>query len=202
MSASVPPVTRIDPADVMPTLLVAFADDPGMRWLYPDDGTYERALPEVVLLAAGAAFDAGTVDVAEGGTAVAIWDPPGSDRDPQEVGAAWAAHFQVHVDAARLGDVFAWGEQMGRCHPTEPHWYLATIGVTPEHQGRGHGAALLRAGLDRCDRDGLPAYLESGNPRNRTLYERHGFEVIDEIRIADSPPIWPMLRSPHPVDPR
>jgi hypothetical protein len=82
MSASVPPVTRIDPADIMPTLLVAFADDPGMRWLYPDDETYERAFPEVVLLAAGAAFDTGTVDVAEDGAAVAIWDPPGVRPGP------------------------------------------------------------------------------------------------------------------------
>jgi ribosomal protein S18 acetylase RimI-like enzyme len=110
--------------------------------------------------------------------------------------AVWAAHVEAHLDPARLGDVFAWGEQVGQFHPTEPHWYLAQIAVTPGRQGRGHGSALLRSGLERCDRDGLPAYLESSSPRNRALYERHGFDVIDEVRVADSPPIWPMLRPP------
>ncbi|MFU8842044.1 MAG: GNAT family N-acetyltransferase, partial [Nitriliruptoraceae bacterium] len=153
MRARIPRVTRIDPADVMPTLLVAFADDPVVRWLYPDDETYARAFPELVLLSAGAAFDAGTVDATEGGRAVAIWDPPGADRDPEEVGSAWVTHFQAHLDPARLGDVFAWGEQTGQFHPIDPHWYLAMIAVAPDRQGRGHGAALVRAGLERCDRD-------------------------------------------------
>jgi GNAT superfamily N-acetyltransferase len=196
MRSRIGPVRRIDPADVMPTLRAAFADDPVVRWLYPDEEIYERALPELVLLSAGAAFDAGTVEVAEGGAAVAIWDPPGANRDPEEVGSAWATHFQAHVDPARLGDVFAWGEQAGQFHPIDPHWYLAMIAVAPDRQGRGHGAALLRRGLERCDRDGLPTYLESGNSRNRTLYERHGFEAIGEIQTSDSPPGWPMLRPP------
>lgn len=197
MSVSATPVTRIEPAQIMPTLLAAFADDPVIRWLYPDAETYQRAFAEVVRLSAGAAFDAGTVDVSEGGAAVAIWDPPETGRDPEQASAAWAAHFEAHVDPARLGDVFAWGEQVGHFHPTEPRWHLAMIGVTPEHQGRGQGAALLRAGLERCDRDGLPAYLESGSPRNRTLYERHGFEVTGRITVPRGPTLWPMWRAPQ-----
>ena len=196
MSASVPPVTRIDPAEVLPTLVAALADDPLWRWLYPAHETYEHALPEVMLLAARGGFDAGTIDVAEGGAAVAVWEPPGFDGDPEEVEAMWITHFQTYCDPARLGDVFAWSEQFGRYHPTEPHWYLGGIGVTPDRQGRGHGSALLRVGLERCDRDGLPAYLEASNSRNRPLYERHGFEVIGEIQAADSPSVWPMLRPP------
>jgi GNAT superfamily N-acetyltransferase len=173
MAVRVPPAERIDPADVMPTLLTALADDPLWRWLYPDEETYERAFPEVMLLAARTGFDLGTVDVGEGGKAVAVWDPPGSDVDPNEVETMWIAHFQAYCDPARLDDVFAWSEQFGRYHPTEPHWYLGGLGVTPDRQGRGHGSALLRVGLERCDRDGLPAYLKASNARNRPLYERH-----------------------------
>jgi ribosomal protein S18 acetylase RimI-like enzyme len=82
---------------------------------------------------------------------------------------------------------------MGRYHPREPHWYLPLIGVDPACQGRGCGAALMRHALSRCDRDGAPAYLESTNPRNRPLYERHGFERSDrsDRHVA---PIVPMLR--------
>jgi len=53
---------------------------------------------------------------------------------------------------------------------------------------------LLQTAIARCDAEGLPAYLESTNPRNRPLYERHGFEAVGEIRIGDCPPIVPMLR--------
>ena len=196
MTVHEPVAERIDPAEVLPILTTALADDPLWRWLYPRKEVYTEAFPEVILLSARGAFDAGTIDVGAQGGAVAVWDPPGSDADPDEVEAGWVAHFQTHCDPARLGDVFAWGEQFGRFHPTEPHWYLGGIGVLPEHQGLGHGSALLRVGLERCDRDGLPAYLEASNARNRPLYERHGFEVIGEIQAADSPSVWPMLRRP------
>jgi ribosomal protein S18 acetylase RimI-like enzyme len=196
MTVSMPPAERTDPAEVLPTLVAALADDPLWRWLYPDRETYERAFPEVMLLAARGGFDAGTIDVAEAGAAVAVWAPPGVDVDLEEVEARWLTHFQTHCDPGRLEDIFAWSEQFGRFHPTEPHWYLGGIGVMPDRQGRGHGSALLRVGLERCDRDGLPAYLEASSSRNRPLYERHGFEVIGEIQAADSPSVWPMLRPP------
>ncbi len=37
-------------------------------------------------------------------------------------------------------------------------------------------------------------YLEPSNPRNLSIYERHGFETLDEIGIGDCPVITPMLR--------
>ena len=80
-------------------------------------------------------------------------------------------------------------------HPSEPHWYLPFIGVDPAAQGQGHGTALLRASLQAVDRTGLPAYLESTNPRNIPLYESFGFRVTGEIQAGDSPPMHPMWRA-------
>ena len=76
------------------------------------------------------------------------------------------------------------------------HWYLPLLAVDCAHQGRGYGSALLRHGLERCDRDGLPAYLEASSPRNKPLYERHGFREIGVIQGGTSPPVWPMVRNP------
>ena len=56
------------------------------------------------------------------------------------------------------------------------------------------GSALLRYALEQCDRDGMPAYLESSNPRNIPLYQRHGFEIIGTIQAGSSPTVVPMLR--------
>lgn len=51
--------------------------------------------------------------------------------------------------------------------------------------------------LDACDRDHAPAYLESSNPKNIPLYERHEFELLGTIQVGTSPPIFPMLRKPR-----
>jgi ribosomal protein S18 acetylase RimI-like enzyme len=102
----------------------------------------------------------------------------------------------IAIDPTRHQDAFTFMGRMGEHHPTEPHWYLPYIGVDPTRQGQGHGSALLERGLSRCARDGLPAYLEASSPRNRALYERHGFQAFAEIQVADSPPLWPMWRNP------
>ena len=86
------------------------------------------------------------------------------------------------------------GELMGGFHPAEPHWYLPMIGVDPARQGRGLGSALLKHALALCDAERAPAYLESSNPKNVPLYERHGFEVVGEIKPGDFPGLTPMLR--------
>jgi ribosomal protein S18 acetylase RimI-like enzyme len=96
-----------------------------------------------------------------------------------------------------LEDVLLTLENMGQSHPEESHWYLPVVGVDPNAQGRGLGGALMRHALARCDAEGSSAYLESTNPRNISLYERHGFKIIDEIRVGACPVITPMLRKPR-----
>jgi len=62
--------------------------------------------------------------------------------------------------------------------PDRAHWHLGPIGVDPEFQGRGIGKALLGSFLDRVDKEGSAAYLETDVEKNVLLYERFGFKVI------------------------
>jgi ribosomal protein S18 acetylase RimI-like enzyme len=71
------------------------------------------------------------------------------------------------------------------------------MGVDPFHQGKGFGSALMQHALTPCDRDRKLAYLESTNPKNIPLYERHGFELLGTIQVGTSPPLFPMLRKPR-----
>lgn len=61
-------------------------------------------------------------------------------------------------------------EGMGRYHPQGDCWYLAILGVDHAYQGLGHGARLMKHALALVDAQGLPAYLESSNPMNISLY--------------------------------
>jgi ribosomal protein S18 acetylase RimI-like enzyme len=92
--------------------------------------------------------------------------------------------------------VFAVFEQMEESHPDDSHWYLPVLAVDPAHQNNGYGSRLLEYANTMFDKERIPAYLESSNPRNISLYKRHGYEVITEIPAGDSP-VTPMVRQPH-----
>ena len=91
-------------------------------------------------------------------------------------------------------------KSMGEHHPNEPHWYLPLIAADPHWVGQGLGALLMKHSLRRCDEEGIPAYLESSNPRNISLYERLGFNIIGKIQSGSSPVLTPMLRPPFGFD--
>ncbi|MED5389523.1 MAG: GNAT family N-acetyltransferase [Pseudomonadota bacterium] len=75
------------------------------------------------------------------------------------------------------------GDAMQRLHHSlmpRPHAYLQLLGIDPPYQGRGLATTLLQPTLDRLDREGLPAYLDTHNANNVSLYQRFGFEVVHE----------------------
>ena len=47
------------------------------------------------------------------------------------------------------------------------------------------GAALLRSRLRRCDKEGLPAYLESSKLENVPLYQHFGFHVTGALGLPE-----------------
>jgi ribosomal protein S18 acetylase RimI-like enzyme len=175
---------------VVAVITLAFSTDPMARWTFPDPATYLKVWPEVVRAFGDKGFAHGAAHLAAGGAAAAMWLPPGVHPDSERLRTVIVEHAP-REQQADLERVFA---QMETCHPSEPRWYLPLIGVDPSCQGRGHGSALLRYALEQCDRDGMPAYLESSNPRNVSLYQRHGFEIIGTIQAGRSPTVVPMLR--------
>jgi GNAT superfamily N-acetyltransferase len=174
------------------TLTLAFAADPPCRWLFPDDKQYLQYFPVFAAAFGGAAIDRGTALASHDYSGVALWLPPGAGPDED----ALAELISSNVPEPRQPDVFALFAEMGRLHPSEPHWYLPLIGVEPATQGRGLGGALLRPVLEECDGAHLPAYLEATSSRSLPLYRRHGFEPVGEIRTSGCPPIVPMWRLP------
>ncbi len=82
--------------------------------------------------------------------------------------------------ARRWSAVF---DAVSALHPAEPHYYLGTLGVDPEHQGRGVGSALLWHWLGSADRADQPAYLETDSAANLPFYARAGFEVTGELCV-------------------
>ena len=99
------------------------------------------------------------------------------------------------VDAERAFEV---SKLLDEHHPPGAYAFLQFLGVDPERQGRGLGTALLAPLLERCDRDGVRAYLDATSPRNKRFYERHGFRAGAPFAPAGGPPLWPKWRDPNP----
>ena len=190
-ASGVTPTT--DEARAIATLTIAFSTDPVARWFLPDPARYLTYWPRFVAAFAGNAFAADTADSIEDCRGVALWLPPDVGPDDE----AMAAIATEAVPESDHEEVFGILGQMGDYHPTERHWYLPVMGVDVTKQGGGLGSALLRHAAARCDRDGLPAYLEATNPHNARLYAAHGFEELGVIQAGSSPHIWPMLRKPR-----
>jgi len=63
----------------------------------------------------------------------------------------------------------------------EHHAYLTNFYIQEQARGRGIGSQLLRATLDWCQEHDIHAVILWPTERSRSLYERHGFAVRDDI---------------------
>jgi GNAT superfamily N-acetyltransferase len=183
--------TADEKAAVFAILTLAFSEDPATRWTWPDPRNYLEAFPHFAQAFGGAAFGKGSA-LRVGSAGAALWLPPGTRPDEAALNDLMmrTADEATAIDGPRLM------QQMANYHPKEPHWYLPLLGVDPARQNRGVGGALLRHVTEICDREGVLAYLESSNPRNIPLYQRHGFEIVGRAQAGGSPVITPMLRKP------
>lgn len=189
-----PTITTAAPQDrarLMHTVMLAFAGDPLARFAAPAADLYLETLGTFMTAFGGRAFDHGSAWTANDGQAIALWLPPGVEPDAETMEAV----VPRAVPPDRIEDMGGVFEGMAAYHPHEPHWYLPLIGADPAYLGRGLGGALMKHACARIDEDAMPAYLESSNPRNVSLYERHGFEVMGEIRSGAAPVVIPMYRA-------
>ncbi len=198
--ADIAKATEADVPALAQTLARAFYDDPAITWMQPDDERRLRVGP----------FGFGAwlkkiylpkhhVYTDPDRKAAALWAPPGKWRMSVGLQLRLTPAMMRIVGLRRLPLIAKGMAQMDKAHPDDrPHWYLAVLGTDPDYQGKGLGSAVMQPVLDRCDADGVGAYLESSKEANIPFYRRHGFEVTGELRFPEGPPIWPMWRDPRP----
>jgi GNAT superfamily N-acetyltransferase len=181
-------------AAVVETLTTAFIDDPLMMWLFDDAARRPAQLrvwwawiidnrpPHVEVMSTPDDLSA------------AIWHGP--DPAGEGTGASFPDMLAGLVGANEMQRKLPALAVIPEAHPTARHWYLAAIGTRPAHQGEASGPRVLSPVLARCDAAGLPAYLESSNPRNVPFYERFGFVATGIIQVPGGPALTPMWREP------
>jgi GNAT superfamily N-acetyltransferase len=190
-----------DVPEVAEALARAFADDPVMTYVIPERNHHHRLrrlfeldLQHIALPLEESYTTVGPV------MGAAFWAPPNKWKTPFSQLIRSAPAF-LRVLGRNLRPSIRLMTSVERNHPKTPHWYLMTLGTEPDFQGKGVGSALLHPVLERCDAEGVPAYLESSKEANVPFYRRHGFEVTGEVTVPNGPTLWLMWREPRPAGP-
>src|SRR5271165_2810243 len=146
------PVRRAGPDDVgalVEVLARAFDDDPVPRWMFRGEQRRRRALHVFFRIQLQHTYsESGEVWTTDDRAGAAMWAPPTRTR------AGWRdiAHLVPLVPylvwmGRDVGHATRLLADVDRARPRQRHWYLATLGTDPDHQGTGVGTALLQAGL-------------------------------------------------------
>ncbi len=124
-----------------------------------------------------------------------LWYPPGTKRHNFRETLAESLPF-LPAGFRHLGKASRLQRLITSNWPGEPHWYLSVLSVSPESQREGHGAALLRPGLEAADRDAVGCWLETQRESNIPFYARFGFQLVRRVEVEPDVPLWLMWRPP------
>lgn len=198
---SIRPATSADRTVMAASLASAFSQDPLFNWMAgtEPDGTIEPRLR--IMFGAFLKLDLGVSEhlafVDEQGIGAAIWKAP--NRWKMSTGAVIRTlPAMLRTFGTKTPRMIGALSAIEKVHPKEEHYYLEALGTRSDQQSQGVGSAVIGHMLDRCDAEGLPAYLESSNVRNVPFYARHGFETTSEIVVGKgAPTVTAMWRAPR-----
>lgn len=174
----------------------AFADDPGLSFIFPDSATRTQRLPGFFDLIQRSQRDPALTNIAGDTAAAAIWRGPGDWQTPTSTMLRLALPMIASFGTA-LRRALRLQAMLEAHHPRTPHWYLAFLATDPAQQGKGFGGAAVRARLALCDETGLPATLETATESNLAIYKALGFTITDSFKLPDGPQFWSMWRDPR-----
>lgn len=124
-------------------------------------------------------------DDADAGRVIAFakWKPPGSPITDPPAAHLWPQDGNPEL-AVRFFSLFTRGHR--EVMKDQPHWFLELLATDKNAGGRGAASKLLQWGVDRADRDGLPAYLEATAAGEPIYEKKFGFRAVrrDEIDVG------------------
>lgn len=181
------------------TLAAAFHNDPAMVFMLPDAGSRARRLKKLIGWMTDQHLRLGLVLGTPDVSAVTLWREPGMVHYHEPLWHPGALRF-IPIFGRHLPRALRTEEGISSHVPKGEDWmYLKMAGVHPDHQGKGLGGAVIRAGLARAAQRGVPSVLETATPSNVGLYQRLGYNVLSEWDVAGGGPhFWTMTTS-HPA---
>lgn len=177
----------------------AFINDPMTNWTIKDDSKkLERIFLMYETMIKHFGLTKGTIYTNTDKNGASVWIKPENFRKMSFMNISLISSWIKIVGIERIPHILKGANFLSSHQPTFQCYYLMVLGVDPEYQRKGIASALLKPVLDKCDREKIPAYLETSNINNLKFYEKHGFRIKDEINKPKILPLsWTLLREPQ-----
>ncbi len=212
-------VIRLDPGQQVQASQVlsrSFFNDPMMLYYLPDVEVREKVLPVFMRIMTRYCLAYGEVWTTPGLDGLACWLPPGrtaisalrmvrASLGVVPLRAAWNFLQQPGPDGSsplslrqlirRVSQAEGRLDEIHRQVVPGKHWYLMTLGIDSDRQGRGIGSRLIAPQLERARMASLPCYLETGTEIDVAFYIKNGFQVAhQEVIQPGDLHMWAMVR--------
>ena len=176
--------TTADRAEITRTLALAFQNDPVFRWMIPGDEVRRSRLPKLFDVFLDIEVGRGLILASAQVEAVSFWRSAGKAVTPfaDYLVRAWPMVSNFAPSLIRMLTVS--GAIDAHLPRDRPFWYAHFVGVHPDAQRKGWGAALVRAGLDRARAENLPVYLETARPENVQILPGSGIQGHQRVGRA------------------
>jgi len=166
----------------------SFPDDPMMRYFFLDEPQAERKMRLLFQVVVRYGLIYGEVYAPSSNIeGVAVWLTSDNNIwDQAKLEQCGFREFSSQVSSAVIEKIVSLDDfSTSRKKQNVPfkHWYLAFIGVAPEHHGKGFASVLIKPMLERIGRESVPCYLETATGKNVAIYEHLGFRLIEKAAI-------------------
>jgi len=95
----------------------------------------------------------------------------------------------------KVTKVFSKIQELHNKYAPESHYYLSSIAVQPESQGKGLASVLINFILDKADSKYISAYTETVTPRNVSFYQHFGFKIMEKYDFPKKNlSVWSLYR--------
>lgn len=137
---------------------------------------------------------------------VGVWLPPKVNSHSSLMHiwnfiAAGGLKMDQQVNAGTIDIMRKYGSYSSKFHhkyTKGSHWYLMSIGVAKNYQGKGFAKNLILPMLDYFDKNEQSCFLETHNSSNVSYYEKYGFRTMEIGKLPGSDiNHWAMLRKPQ-----
>jgi hypothetical protein len=174
----------ISQAGLAVVLSRALHDESNLVYMFPEDDSRRRVLPQFFLSAIRSGQLQGEIHTTDHADGVAVWIRP----NEHEVLGRWTLNPRFAKLHATVADV-------RKRLTAGPHWYLKVFGVDGGRLDRSLGAALIQPVLIEADAHGVPCYLETFSEEKLGFFREFGFQISGAGRIPDDGPnFWAMTR--------
>ncbi len=182
----------------------AFQDDPIMIFVYPDEKVRKQKAQYGFYMIYNYGIKHGlTYATSKNLEGITIWLPPNKVYPSIWAMMRHGVFYTMRTVGLKMTEmkrtmiVFKYEEERHKELVPYNHWYFQNIAVEPEEQGKGNGSLLISTMLKTIESDGLPVFVETNTEKAASIYQKHGFEILEHTIIPETPvPLWCMLRKP------